>query len=313
MKHFLRHLFIPHESNNHRAKLLHHSSLIAITVLMVSSSFLFSFGYKHNRSVLGISYSVSPEELLVITNQKRQENGLAPLTMNAELTQAAARKADDMFVKNYWAHIAPDGTTPWYFIKSSGYEYVYAGENLARGYTTSQDVVNAWMASPSHRENMLSPNYKDIGFAIKDGTLTGDDTVLVVEEFGSRNTNIAQAAPVQEVTPTPIVTSVPAALNAITPTPTPVVTVVPTPTVLPVQNQLEQVAAFRNDPLISKPEAQKNIAFFVIAGILVLLVLDIIITRRKNVVRILSHNLDHIIFFGMLLLIILILTQGGIL
>lgn len=312
MKHFLRHLFVPHESNNHRAKLLHHSSLLAMTILMVGSSFLFSFGFKHDRSVLGISYSITPEDLLIITNEKRQENGLPPLTMNDSLTQAAARKADDMFAKNYWAHIAPDGTTPWYFIKSSGYEYVYAGENLARGYTTSTDVVNAWMASPSHRENMLSPNYKDIGFAIKDGNLTGDDTVLVVEEFGSR-TRTAQAAPVQEVTPTqvPIISQAPIAQVAI-PTPTPIVTAAPSPTIMPSQTPIIQVAALHNDPLINKPMAQKDIALIVIFGVLALLILDIIVTKKKNVVRILSHNLDHIIFFGMLLLIILIITRGGI-
>ncbi|CAN5196189.1 hypothetical protein BH09PAT1_BH09PAT1_8170 [soil metagenome] len=313
MKNLLSHLFIPHESNNHRAKLLHHSSLLVLTAILVGSSFLFSFGYKHDRSVLGISYSVTPEDLLIITNQKRQENGLAPLSMDSSLTQAAARKADDMFAKNYWAHIAPDGTTPWYFIKSSGYEYIYAGENLARGYTTSSDVVDAWMASPSHRENMLSPNYKDIGFAIKDGTLTGDDTVLVVEEFGSKAAAVAQVQPeVQAVTPTPIISPVLLAQRIATPTPTPQVTQAVVPSITPSVNRDTEVAAFHSDPLISKPDAQKNIALFVVLGILVLLVLDIIIVKRKNVARILSHNLDHIIFFGMLLLLILILTRGGI-
>ena len=90
-----------------------------------------------------------------------------------------------MFAKNYWAHVSPDGTTPWVFIKSAGYSYVYAGENLARGYNTSQDVVTAWMASPEHKQNMLSSNYQNVGFAIVTGNLTGEDTVLVVEMFGS--------------------------------------------------------------------------------------------------------------------------------
>lgn len=319
MKQFLRHLFIPHESNNHRAKILHHSSLFFLTLLMIGGSFLFSFGYKHDRSVLGISYSISSDDLLVITNQKRQENGLPPLSMNSSLAQAAQRKADDMFAKNYWAHIAPDGTTPWYFIKSSGYEYVYAGENLARGYTTSSDVINAWMASPSHRENMLSPNYKEIGFAIKDGTLTGDDTVLVVEEFGSRTAESTQPPAQPSIAPpTPTVAAVLPLSKPITPVPAAVViTPSPTPTTVPVVTAsplgTTQVEAYRNDPLISKPVAQKDIALLVVGIILSLLVVDIIVTRRKNVVRILSHNIDHIIFFGMLLLIILLLTRGGIL
>ncbi len=318
MKQFLRHLLTPHESNNHRARMLHHSSLFFLTLVMIGGSFLFSFGYKHDRSVLGISYSITSDDLLMMTNQKRQENGLPPLSINSSLAQAAQRKADDMFAKNYWAHIAPDGTTPWYFIKSSGYEYIYAGENLARGYTTSSDVINAWMASPSHRENMLSPNYKEIGFAIKDGTLTGDDTVLVVEEFGSRAAESTQP-PVQSriEVPTPTAAVVLPLSKPITPVPTTVVTptLTPTPTIVITVAPLRttQVEAYRNDPLISKPVAQKDIALLVVGIILGLLVVDIIVTRRKNVVRILSHNIDHIIFFGMLLLIILLLTRGGIL
>src|SRR5204863_2082531 len=117
----------------------------------------------------------------------RRQNGAGDLTISNELSRAASDKASDMFAKNYWAHNAPDGTTPWVFIKSSGYEYIYAGENLARGFTTSQSVVDAWMASPEHKENMLSKNYKNVGFAVATGNLNGEDTVLVVEMLGSTN------------------------------------------------------------------------------------------------------------------------------
>lgn len=314
MKKFLHHYFLPHESNNHRAKLLHHSSVLFLVASLLGLSFIFSFTTQHNQSVLGISYSVNPDELLILTNQKRQELGLSALTMNSELADAARRKASDMFTKNYWAHIAPDGTTPWYFIKSAGYEYVYAGENLARGYNSSTEVVNAWLASPSHRENMLSPNYNDIGFAIQEGNLTGDDTVLVVEVLGNRTRTVAKQGqgevlkPTVAQSPDTLVVQSPTA----TPTPVPQVFVVPiSPTSVP-ERQI-QVAAFKNDPLINKPSAQKNIAIFVLGGILLLLVLDIIIIRRKHIVRILSHNVDHIIFFVVLLLIILLLKRGGVL
>lgn len=310
---FFHHYFLPHESNNHRAKLLHHSSLLVLVISLVGLSFLFSFTAKYDRSVLGISYSITADELLILTNQKRQEVGLAPLTMNNELADAARRKSSDMFSKNYWAHISPDGTTPWYFIKSAGYEYMYAGENLARGYYSSADVINAWMASSSHRENMLSANYKDIGFAIQEGNLTGDDTVLVVEELGSRVRTVGTSGQAQQLTPTATPVVEPVSILSPTETPVPVQVLINpiTPTPLP-QREL-QVAAFKNDPLINKPSAQKSIAAFIIGGVLILLVLDIIIVRRKRVVRMLSHNLDHIIFFTALLLIILLLTRGGIL
>ena len=254
MKDFLHHLFLPRESNNHRAKLLHHSSLVVLIIGLFVFGAGFSFTAQHNQAVLGISYSITPQELLVLINQKRQDAGLPPLTMNDTLATAATRKAQDMFSKDYWAHIAPDGTTPWYFIRSSGYEYIYAGENLARGFYSTGEVINAWMASPSHRENLLSPNYKDVGFAIQEGTLTGDDTVLVVQEFGSTNSTVAvQTEPAPQVTPvaptaTPAVVAV---VTSPTPTPTAIPTQSPTPTLQASASQA-QVAAYRNDPLINK-------------------------------------------------------------
>ena len=141
-------------------------------------------------TVLGVSSDVSTQELMILTNEKRQDNGLGALTIDDRLSQAAAGKASDMFNKDYWAHNAPDGTTPWSFIKGAGYNYIYAGENLARGFKSAQDVVNAWMASPEHRQNMLSSSYQNVGFAVATGKLTGEDTILVVEMLGS--TNLAQ-------------------------------------------------------------------------------------------------------------------------
>ncbi|MBI5045066.1 MAG: hypothetical protein HZC02_04005 [Candidatus Levybacteria bacterium] len=312
MKNFLIHLLLPHHTNNNRAKLLHHSSLLTLILLIFGITFIFSSFSKNNSSVLGISFSITPQELLVITNQKRQDAGLPALVLDGSLTQAAEKKAADMLSKNYWAHIAPDGTTPWFFIRSSGYEYLYAGENLARGYTASNDVINAWMESQSHRENMLSSNYSDVGFAIQEGNLTGEETVLVVEEFGRRVENTPEVAN-QELVPQAPVQSQPISLGqSPSPVPTRPITPTPTPVVSLTPNISFQVAAYKNDPLINKPAAQKNIAFIVIVGILMLLLIDMIFVQRRGIVRLLSHNLDHIIFFGMILFLILLITKGGV-
>jgi hypothetical protein len=102
------------------------------------------------------------------------------------LEQAALKKAQDMFAKNYWAHYAPDGsTTPWKFILAAGYVYKYAGENLAKDFDTSTSVMSAWMASAGHRANIVSKNYKDIGMVAVSGTLSGEETTLVVQMLGS--------------------------------------------------------------------------------------------------------------------------------
>jgi hypothetical protein len=185
MKDFLHHLFLPHISNNYRAKLLHRKSILLTITILFFAGFSLSAVRTTFPSVLGTYSDITSEQLLLLTNQKRQENSLPPLSLNGELSAAASSKADNMFAEDYWAHNSPDGKTPWVFIKAAGYNYIYAGENLARGFTNAQDVINAWMASPEHRQNMLSSNYQSVGYAVETGKLNGEDTVLVVEMLGS--------------------------------------------------------------------------------------------------------------------------------
>ena len=153
------HFFIPHQKNNHRAKLLHNISLFVLIVAVGLTSTLAVVIHKTHPEVLGINYQVSDVELLNLTNYERAQVGQPPLTLNTQLTEAAKKKSAHMFANNYWAHFAPDGTSPWDFIRGEGYNYTYAGENLAKGFTTSYDAVKAWMKSPTHKANILSPNY----------------------------------------------------------------------------------------------------------------------------------------------------------
>ncbi len=298
MKDFLRHFFTPHQTNNHRPKILHHTSLSIIVVFLLCLAFIQPRLQRNYPSVLGTSVNVSIEDLLQLTNQKRAEAGLAPLVMNNELKLAAADKAKYMLEKNFWAHVAPDGTTPWYFIKNAGYEYLYAGENLARGYNSAPDVINAWMASPSHRENMLSPHYNDIGFAVVSGSLTGSDTVLVVEEFGSKylaekKTSEKTSEPIEAINPSP---------NPIHPTPSEI-----QPTSKP------EIAAAVNKPLVDSKSTTRNLAFILLGVIIIVLIADLIIIERKKIVQATAHNLDHIIFLSILLLAAIIIGTGAIL
>src|SRR4051812_32889841 len=124
MRDFLHHLFFPRERNNHRAKLLHHDSMLLVIVFFFFVASVVNFSQKNYPSVLGISNLISVQDLLTLTNQRRLEHGLAPLSANPQLAHAAQLKATDMFAKNYWAHVAPDGVTPWVFFKKSGYDYL---------------------------------------------------------------------------------------------------------------------------------------------------------------------------------------------
>jgi hypothetical protein len=320
MKDFLHHLFLPHESNNHRAKILHHDGLLILILFVFVISFLLNTVHRNFPQVLGIANNITPEALLTLTNQERERQGLKPLHLDGELSQAAAQKASDMFSKNYWAHIAPDGVTPWVFIKNAGYEYLYAGENLARGFNNAQDVVTAWMNSPSHRENILSGNYDDVGFAIATGNLTGSETVLVVQEFGSRyvaqKTNTSDNLTVTYPSPT----TPQVALVQLSPTILPSPTIVPSPTEevpsapLPkIVTSVPDVAAIQNKPLVNNHNFGQQVAIGIILLLLVVLVTDAIIIERKQIVRVVSHNLDHIIYLVLLLVLVIILGRGIIL
>lgn len=307
----LRHYFLPHHTNGHRAKILHHKSLSIALIVFLGFAFLLPPLRHEYPSVLGMSFNISAQDLVSQTNQKRAEAGLSPLVLNEQLSNAAAQKAQYMLEKNFWAHVAPDGTTPWYFIKNSGYEYLYAGENLARGFNSTPDVISAWMASATHRENMLSPNYSDVGFAVVSGSLTGSDTVLVVEELGStypakKEVAVAKAEPA--------VTEAPA--QSISQARSPSISPLPTISKAPSRQQergLAAVAAVSNKPLVDSKSTTRNLALVFVAFVIGILFIDLIIVERQKITRIVAHNLDHIIFLLILLSAAIIIGRGVIL
>lgn len=150
------------------------------------------------------------EELISRTNTVRVEQGLSALTSNAQLQAAAQAKANDMFAKNYFGHYSPAGTAPWTFFKAAGYSFTAAGENLAADYIDVGDIVPAWMSSKTHRDNLLSPTYRDIGIAVMDGTMNGSPTTVVVQFFGSRKSTTFPAVTTSTVTPKQTAQPVPA-------------------------------------------------------------------------------------------------------
>lgn len=103
--------------------------------------------------------------LYELTNKERTNLGLTGLVLDPKLNASALNKCSDMVTNNYWAHDSPTGVDPWYFIGTQ-VDYQAAGENLAYGLKDSRSVVDAWMASPSHKDNIVKPEYTNIGFGI---------------------------------------------------------------------------------------------------------------------------------------------------
>ncbi len=179
-------LFRPQLTNKYRSSLLHPKSILMLAFISLAVFSLFNalrFFPSLADKILGFSSNINVNDLLQETNREREGLGLKPLVINEELNQAALAKAQDMFNDQYWAHVAPDGKQAWDFIKETKYVYKYAGENLARDFDNSAEVVRAWMASPSHRENIVNADFTQMGLAVVNGNLKGFNTTLVVQIF----------------------------------------------------------------------------------------------------------------------------------
>jgi hypothetical protein len=207
----LKSFFVPTKENRQKPYLLGKVAIIFYTFVLV---FVNSFGGLIGLSEVEAS-SITPENIIALTNQERLGYGLNTLSTNAQLSAAALAKANDMFEKQYWDHFGPNGESPWQFIRAAGYNYVYAGENLAKGFRTAEGVHEAWMASPTHKANIVSGNYKDIGVAVVEGELLGKQTTLVVQMFGNLTSEVYTPTQTPEETQAPSEPTVPSSTEKV--------------------------------------------------------------------------------------------------
>ena len=296
------HLFVPQHTNNHRAKVLHVDALLVYVLLFALFNLGIRVAHKAAPDVLGYATDINVQQLLAGTNAKRAEAGLSPVTLNSTLSVAAANKAADMFAKNYWAHNSPTGTTPWDFITGAGYHYTVAGENLAKNFSNSGGVVDAWMSSPSHRANLLKAGYREVGFAVVNGTLNGEETTLVVQMFGASTPGeVAVAVPTPPVKPV-IVPQEAAVIN------------VPVPTAAPVtQPSVSGFESVNTQPLFNIPTVSHDVVFAFIGILMGVLLVDAWVASRRRVVRIAGHNIAHIMFLTALFILISGVSRGRLL
>ena len=117
-------------------------------------------------------------------NKERLASSLPILALNSQLNRAAELKAADMIENDYFAHNSPNGLTPWHWFSEVGYNFSYAGENLAVDFDLPQDMVKAWMDSPKHRQNILDNHFDETGLAIIEGNYKGHSALFVVQTFG---------------------------------------------------------------------------------------------------------------------------------
>ena len=278
MAHPVLTLFAPHPHNNHKAKILWPRSLAILLGIFIMGRATIDIFSGVKPGVLGFASQISPSKVIELTNLQRSQNGLGPLFYNKELSEAATAKATDMFAHNYWAHVSPTGVEPWFFITNANYKYQHAGENLARDFSNPSDVVSAWMASPTHKQNILDKRYRDIGIAVMDGYINGVETTLVVQMFGTTQKSASQIAATSVVN-----------------------------TVIASENKIYPATG------ISPFDASKSWSLAFVIVIIFSLSLDWLFVWRNNIVRISGKTWAHLTFFVALATILFIIRQGIIL
>lgn len=302
----LRHYFLPHHSNNHRAKLLHDTSLLAlIFIFVIYQAFMWSFPAAGAR-VLGYAANISPQEVVSLTNLKRVENGTHELVYSTVLAEAAKKKGEDMLARDYWAHVAPDGTQPWKFFIDEGYAYRYAGENLARDFSNANAAVDAWIASPSHRDNLLSSKYTEIGIAVVEGDLDGADTTLIVQLFGTR----------QGETDVPAVAASSDLDSGSNTAPQQVFDQPSGEKIDQISESMGVVSGSNKEFIettISSFTLTKGLALLITGLLLIVLVTDGVVASHRKTPRMVGRHLAHIAFIGMIFSIVLLARAGNIL
>jgi len=288
--------FLPHPELNQRATLLSNKALFIYCLLIILVAALFRFIPRFVPGVLGYASNINIPDLLTDTNTMRAQYGKKELRLNAALTRAAEKKAAHMFEHDYWAHISPDGVEPWSFILGQNYDYVYAGENLAKNFQTSKDVVQAWYDSPSHRDNLLSPNYDEIGFAVANGVLNGYETTLVVQMFG-RPRDLAKIAPASEERK--ILEAAKSEIPLAEPAPA-------------VSGEKKTQFAVPNIPtLIDVPSFMRGFALIFGGFISLLLALDMWYSQKNGIKKFTGHTLFHLTLFTLAIMGIWLLFRPG--
>lgn len=293
LKKLWTHYFIPQERNNYRASILKPNFLLLLLVAYLLNQSVIKTLTIAKPGILGYSSEITAQKVFDQTNFDRQKDGLAPLTYSDTLSKSAKAKAQDMFVNDYWAHNSPQGKTPWTFFDAVGYKYSVAGENLAKDFYDTDSLMKAWMASPTHKANIVHTRYQEIGVAVVNGTLGGIKTTLVVQHFGTplvasvapKNNNPKSSSDVVE--PSTEVSNLPGLENS-------------------------DILGNTSQPLISPLTLSKIFGSVIFIGLAIILLIDGFVTVKKNVHRLTGSTIGHIGFLLFIFLLMLYNQQGRI-
>jgi hypothetical protein len=312
MSRAMKKYLIPSEANGYKPHLFRKSGIALVAALAVA---VFAIGIFQNTVFFSTDFlsSVLPGVLVDFANQDRVQNQLALLTVNPTLQQVAQNKANDMAASSYFSHNSPGGKVWYSWFSDAGYQYAYAGENLAVNFSDSSVVNQAWMNSPEHRANILNGKFTEIGIATSQGVYKGQPTIFVVQEFGRPLSPIASVvSAVRSLITTPVAqasTSKTSSTNStkvlgesVAPQPPKQTVLIETPTFVAIQNDNASTTNYPSSQNTSQtPESSQLVklftepqkiysifymclAGFVLIGLLLMIFIEIKHQHPRNVI-----------------------------
>ncbi|MFA7245458.1 MAG: CAP domain-containing protein [Candidatus Magasanikbacteria bacterium] len=198
----LKNYFVPHSKNNYHPYILHTKravfySLFFLVTKLIVFSFVFLLPISAFTSENVLKYNSA--QVVILTNDLRQNLGLPKLVENENLDTSAQNKALDMAQKSYFEHVSPEGKGLKQFLQEVNYDYRFAGENLAVGFFTAERLLDAWVKSPSHYANIIDKDYQEIGIGLAVGAYKNRaSSIFAVSHFGTKQGFESSVAGVSE-------------------------------------------------------------------------------------------------------------------
>lgn len=187
MRNTLKKYFIPHRENNYHPHILHTKRTVFYGLIFLLAKVVvvaFVVFLPTEVFVLPDVLAEEQRQIIALTNEARVDLGLPALVVAKKLNNSAQYKADDMSAKEYFAHTKNNKTVATW-LETADYKFETAGENLAVGYSTAQDIVDAWKNSPTHYANLIDKDFKDFGVGLTGGVYNGQPTVFIAQHLAS--------------------------------------------------------------------------------------------------------------------------------
>ncbi len=188
LKKHLKKFFIPHKGNNYHPHILHTKRAIfygIIFLVMKFIVFVFVVLLPFETFTMPDMLKSFADKIIKQTNEIRNKQGIASLSGEVKLFSSANSKSWDMVQNNYFEHTSPAGKHLKDFLQEADYNYRVAGENLAVGFYNVDQLIKAWVNSPTHYDNLVDKDFQDIGIGMAVGTFKGTENIIfVTEHFG---------------------------------------------------------------------------------------------------------------------------------